>query len=93
MSWEIPGLTFHFVDNLYSRFLDGPTNIPADTLFAIYLALTLALLEAAKSENLALDVLVVSALNGYKPAQAAVPAAYEFFELNPPEEVRKHVVD
>jgi hypothetical protein len=59
----------------------------------MYLAFTLAPPGAAKTENLALDVLVVSALKGYDPAQAAVPAAYEFFELKPPEEVRKHPVD
>ncbi|CAG8973485.1 hypothetical protein HYALB_00002810 [Hymenoscyphus albidus] len=93
LSWELPAFAYHFLDDLYSRFMQDSRSVPADVLFSMYLAYTHTISRKAGPSNQALGVLVASALNGYEPAQATVTDAYEFYRLDPPEGVNEHLLD
>jgi ankyrin repeat protein len=61
-------------------------------LFAMYLVFTRDPPKVTDSQNAVLDVLVASAVQGYEPAQAVVPMAYEFFESELPLHVSNNLL-
>lgn len=80
-----------FLRDLYSQFIQHPESVSLDSLFSMFLALTVSPNLVDESGNAALDTVLVAAIRGSEAAQGVAGRVIDHFGESATEEVQTYI--
>ncbi|KAL2063657.1 hypothetical protein VTL71DRAFT_5462 [Oculimacula yallundae] len=91
-TWEVPGLPHYFMESIRDRVMRYPEGYPPKIVSALVLYLTHNRFHQTPMLT-ALDVLSHVTLRGCKSLYEFIPSVFEFYEREPPMEVKGHTLE